>query len=111
MGARTNFELKDSQGSIWLYSHWGGDSKVRDLANALEVAKPRWGDVPYAIRIVVSQIIGNDWNSETGYGLTSYFASEEQYEPISADFETNRIEYRGQLYSFDEFIEIAKVVA
>ncbi len=31
MGSRTNFELKDYKGSVWLYSHWGGDSKANEF--------------------------------------------------------------------------------
>jgi len=49
MGARTNFELQDQKGSVWLYSHWGGDDKSLTFAEALEHAKPRWGDTSYAI--------------------------------------------------------------
>lgn len=90
MGARTNFELKDANGSVWLYSHWGGDSKMEDLANALEKAEPRWNDIPYGMRIVVSQLIGSEWDSEYGYGISSYQSGEESYEPVCVDF-TNKI--------------------
>lgn len=105
MGARTNFELKDEQGSVWLYSHWGGDSKVRDFAYALQKAESRWGDTPYAIRIAVSQLIGNDWNSETGFGLTSYQSGEESYDTLAADFTNNTVTYQGIDYTFEQFIE------
>lgn len=104
MGARTNFELKDSKGSVWLYSHWGGDSKMTDLAAALEKAEPRWDDITYGLRIVVSQLIGNDWNSETGFGLSSYEAGEEGYEPICVDFANKTINYEGVVYSYREFL-------
>jgi len=105
MGARTNFELKDEKGSVWLYSHWGGDSKVRDFAYALQKAEPRWGDVPYAIRIVVSQLIGNEWTSETGFGLTSYQAGEESYDTLSADFTNNTVTYHSIVFDFEHFVE------
>jgi hypothetical protein len=105
MGARTNFELKDSEGSVWLYSHWGGDTKENDLAAALDKARPRWGDVPYAMRIVVSQLIGDSWDSETGYGLSSYESCEENYSPITVDFDSARVIYEGNVYSFQEFID------
>jgi hypothetical protein len=70
MGARTNFNFKTESGEMVLYSHWGGDSKKRDLAAALAVAMPRikMGDTSYALRIVISQLIGDSWDSETGYG-------------------------------------------
>ena len=40
------------------------------LANALDKARPRWNDESYAIRIATSQMINDDWNSETGWGLS-----------------------------------------
>ncbi len=111
MGARTNFELKDSKGSVWLYSHWGGDDKIADLANALAKAEPRWDDFSYAMRIVVSQLVGSDWDSETGYGLSSYESGEEGYEPVCVDFTNKTVSYKDNDYSFQEFVQIAKVVA
>lgn len=104
MGARTNFELKDNEGSIWLYSHWGGDTKAADLAYALEKARPRWSDFTYAMRIVVSQLIGELWDSETGYGLSTYETGEESYEPLSVDFYNKIVSYDNVQYTFEEFV-------
>ena len=105
MGARTNFELKDSKGSVWLYSHWGGDSKKTDLAQALAKAKPRWDDPTYAMRIVVSQLIGTDWNSETGFGLSSYESGEEGYERTCVDFDNKIVSFDDEEYLFAGFVE------
>lgn len=104
MGARTNFELKDSKGSVWLYSHWGGDTKAQDFADALAEAMPRWSDTTYAMRIVVSQLIGKDWDSETGYGLSSYESGEEGYESLSIEFHNKIVKYDGVIYSYNEFL-------
>lgn len=52
-----------------LYSHWGGASRHEDLAHAIAKALPRWNDPSYATRICVSQIVGDGWQSETGFGL------------------------------------------
>jgi len=104
MGARTNFELKDSEGSVWLYSHWGGDTKANDLAYALDKARPRWSDHSYGMRIVISQLIGDQWDSETGYGISSYESGEESYEPISVDFTTKIVNYQDIIYSFEDFV-------
>ena len=106
MGARTNFELKDSKGSVWLYSHWGGDSKMEDLANALEKAEPRWDDITYGMRIVVSQLIGNAWDSETGFGISSYEAGEESYEPVCVDFTNKTVSSDTFNLDFQSFINI-----
>ena len=104
MGARTNFELKDSKGSVWLYSHWGGDTKAQDFADALAKAMPRWSDTTYAMRIVVSQLIGKDWDSETGYGLSSYASGEEGYSPLCIDFYNQIVDYEDVLYSYQGFV-------
>lgn len=107
MGARTNFEFRDAKGSIWLYSHWDGGNKTYVLANALYHSKIRWSnfDIPYAIRMTVSHIIGEDWFSELGYGLSSYEVGEESYSPISVDFVNQIVFYESKGYTFDGFIE------
>jgi hypothetical protein len=112
MGSRTNFQLKDFHGSIWLYSHSGGDFKSSDLAMALIKAEPRWSDTAYGIRIVISQLIGERWPYETGFGISTKQVSEENYEPMLIDFTTMQVtvtsadNYETQtVYTFLEFIE------
>lgn len=104
MGARTNFELQDFKGSVWLYSHWGGDDKANDFSNALEHARPRWGDTSYAIRMVVSYLIKDDVLGETGYGLGSWEIGEEEYDPLTANFIANTVSYEQEIFTFDEFV-------
>jgi hypothetical protein len=71
MGDRANFGFKQSNGeTIILYGHWAGHDMLKNLAKAVETARPRWIDEAYATRIVVSQLVGNDWTSETGWGLS-----------------------------------------
>lgn len=72
MGDRAVFGFRDhvNAPTMYLYSHWGGTSQERDLALALAEARPRWHDPDYATRICVSQLIGDDWFRETGYGLS-----------------------------------------
>lgn len=106
MGARTVFELQDNNGSVFLYSHWGGDDKIFDAANALAKSQPRWEDTTYGMRMFISQIIGNDWQSETGYGISAKNVFEEQYAPMIIDFETQVITFdeSEQMLSFREFV-------
>ena len=106
MGARTNFTFKTDTGTITLYSHWGGDSKDVDLAHALVAAEPRIsvGDTGYALRIVVSQLIGDSWNEETGFGL--YIGDEgEQYHPVIVDFTNNTIIDVSGSHSINDYIK------
>tara|TARA_B110000259_G_scaffold117593_1_gene133826 strand:+ start:583 stop:906 length:324 start_codon:yes stop_codon:yes gene_type:complete len=105
MGSRTNFELQDAKGSVWLYSHWGGDDKSADFAKALKHAEPRWGDTPYAIRMVVSNLIKDHIDGDTGFGITSYLAGEESYDALSANFETQTVNYEQEVFTFEEFVQ------
>jgi hypothetical protein len=105
MGARTVFEVKDREGSIFLYSHWGGDSKLQDAVSALLYAQPRWSDPTYGMRIFISRIIGNEWESETGYGISAKNVFEESYDPMVIDFENKTVDYQDNVYSFTEFID------
>ncbi|NCW94744.1 MAG: hypothetical protein EBW79_07175, partial [Actinobacteria bacterium] len=67
MGDRIVYTIKqDKNLSVNLYSHWGGHDRFEALANALRAAEPRWNDTSYATRIIVSQLIGDQWNEETG---------------------------------------------
>ena len=71
MGDRANFGFKDRKGdTVFLYGHWAGHQMLANLANACEAARPRWQDEAYATRICVSQMVGEDWNQELGWGLS-----------------------------------------
>jgi hypothetical protein len=105
LGSRTNFELKDYKGSVWLYSHWGGDTKANDLAAAINHAEPRWGDTSYAMRMVISYLIKDNLMGDTGYGISSWESGEEEYVPISVDFVTNTVNYQDIIYSFEEYVK------
>ena len=71
MGARINFVFKDSDAhpAVVLYSHWGETEWQRDLAMALEHAKPRWSDDSYATRMMISYLIQDSVLEETGFGI------------------------------------------
>lgn len=70
MGDRANFGFVQSNGeTIVLYGHWAGHNMLGRLADAVIAARPRWTDESYATRIAISQLIGDQWNMETGWGL------------------------------------------
>jgi hypothetical protein len=71
MGDRANFGFKDRKGdTIFLYGHWAGHRMLQNLADAVQIAHPRWSDESYATRICISQLISEEWASETGWGLS-----------------------------------------
>ena len=71
MGDRANFVFVQPNGeSIVLYGHWAGHNMLANLAEAVAKAQPRWSDPSYATRISISQMIGESWGMETGWGLS-----------------------------------------
>ena len=109
MGARTNFSFRDGSGhAINLYSHWGGESGHQDLARALEKAEPRWKDISYGIKIAICQIIGEDWESETGYGLSVDTLGEEEYDTLIVDFPNQTVSDGTFTWNFETFVKEEK---
>lgn len=76
MGMRQNIELTYSDGNkIYLYSHWGGDELGKGLDTIVKKAlarHERWDDEAYLARIIFSELVKNEIDSETGYGLAPY---------------------------------------
>ena len=71
MGDRANFVFTQQNGeSVVLYGHWAGHQMLANLANALETARPRWNDDAYGTRIIISQMVGEEWNQELGWGIS-----------------------------------------
>lgn len=110
MGARCNFIFKDSEEGPWtvLYSHWGETEWRRDLAIALNHARPRWSDTSYCTRMVISKLLEGSLLDETGYGI--YAITKKDLEgalldlPIIIDMTTQEVE--GQYWnSFIEYQE------
>ena len=62
MGDRMVIGFKATQDSptMYLYSHWGGQDRYKELANALLTSSSRWEDASYATRISVSQLVGTN---------------------------------------------------
>ena len=71
MGARINYVFKDveTQPAVVLYSHWGETEWQRDLAMALQHSKPRWVDIAYGTRMMISYLMQDSVLEETGFGI------------------------------------------
>ena len=71
MGARINFVFQDSEQGpmVVLYSHWGETEWQRDLAMALQHAKPRWFDASYGTRMIISYLMQDSILDEHGFGI------------------------------------------
>ena len=96
MGDRANFGFKDSKDNIvFLYGHWAGHRMLENLSDAVSAAEPRWQDESYATRIAISQLIKDEWSSETGWGITvNELADNEHKVPI--------IDWKNQTFTLME---------
>jgi len=113
LGSRTVWKIATGKDTaIHLYSHWGGDDKMRATAEALLRSEGRWEDRTYFTRIFTSWIINDSWDMETGHGLWAgpineeYF--EESYAPVIIYPIDHHIEWDGERYTFQGFISKAR---
>lgn len=81
MGDRRMAEIRTSEGSLWFYTHWTGIDLPQDAEDALELAKPRRGDEPYAVRRIVDHLIlaSGSRDAEIGSGLMLSPSAEDEY--------------------------------
>ena len=88
MGDRANFVFVQPNGeSIVLYGHWAGHNMLANLADAVIQARPRWSDSSYGTRIAISQMVGDQWTSELGWGLQVNEISDNEHKIPVVDFE------------------------
>jgi hypothetical protein len=108
MGARINYNIKQPDGLYTvLYSHWGADKCVAHIAKALKAASGRWTDTNYCTRIIISQIVGDEWEDTTGYGVQA--ATEPNYDDawLIIDLEKQTVEGLGGRYPFVDVVPFA----
>lgn len=79
MGDRRMAEIKLRDGSLYVYTHSGGNALPDVAKAAILAAKPRWGDEPYVTRILVDQLTKAGRDRETGYGLMLRASAEDFY--------------------------------
>lgn len=97
MGDRANFAFVQPNGeTIVLYGHWAGHNMLNNLADALIKAQPRWNDPSYATRITISQLIGDQWNMETGWGLSVNELQDNEHKIPVVDFVQNTFSLHEQ---------------
>lgn len=79
MGDRANIVVLQpvDEGAIYVYSPWDGlEGMFAKLQKALR-RKHRWGDPSYLCRIIIAEVIRNDLDDETGYGISTYLCDNE----------------------------------
>lgn len=67
MGDRAQIHLVDN--GVWLYTHSKGYKITETAANGLDRGRSRWDDPEYLARILFSEMIKDDIEGTTGYGI------------------------------------------
>ena len=115
MGARINFVFKDVESaigepssSVVLYSHWGETEWQRDLAMALQHAKPRWSDASYFTRMIISYLIQDSVLEDTGFGIYAISDVNEDLGDTTVVLDISHdtiIDPQGNVVNWDNFIK------
>lgn len=79
MGDRGNIAIREGRGNgdVWLYTHWGGRDLKKTAKAALRRGMMRWNDPAYLARIVFCEMIGDDADPETGFGISTRMGDNE----------------------------------
>lgn len=103
MGDRANIRLVD-QGDIYLYTHWDGYKLEETLAEALDRGVNRWDDPSYLNRIIFSEMIKDEVEDETGFGISTYKV-DGNYPDLVLNHHERTITCRdGNVLTFSEFV-------
>ena len=102
MGERGQIKIKDN--GVYLYTHWGGAYLKEDLKKALS-KKWRWDDSCYLARIIFDVMIGDDKDTETGYGIDNIEHMDLNHPLIEVDVVNQIIIIEGKNWSFEKFIK------
>jgi len=69
IGDRAQVKIKGHADTcVYLYTHWGGYRVEMEVRKALAL-KERWDDDEYLARIIFCEMIGDNTEGTTGYGI------------------------------------------
>jgi hypothetical protein len=93
MGDRANFGLRQTDGNtIFVYGHWAGENMLARFANALDACGARAPhDEAYANRIIISQLVGEDWKGTLGWGVSINYMPDNEHKVPVYDFATDTV--------------------
>lgn len=100
MGDRFTFGVTDRGGDVlYLYSHWGGENWDTDLKNAIYKAGTHSQSSERANRIVISELIGTNWDRTTGYAFSINNVTDTEYGYVPVvDFKQGTITFYEYSY-------------
>ena len=111
-----NIYIKDHDGKagVYLYTHWGRDTLLEALRDALAKGE-RWEDPSYLARIIFCQMLKaegwapgfGDLDGTSGFGISSILGGGADF-VLEVDCDKRTVEKRGSFASvtFSQFIEL-----
>jgi hypothetical protein len=114
MGDRGNIVMKYEGGQeIWFYAHWSGSDMAAILASALERGRGRWNDDSYLSRIIFCELIEDDVNGTTGFGISPHMCDNEHV-ILVVDCQAQKVSLRGEksgplpaVWTFEQFAKLS----
>jgi len=95
MGDRANVYVHHgSRPGVYLYTHWAGSELPATVVNALQRGRGRWDDDQYLARIIFCEMIKNDVDGETGYGISAEVGDGDD-RIVDVDTATQQIRFKG----------------
>lgn len=101
VGIKQNIRKKDDY-IIYLYTHWGGSELPETLRRAL-AKKWRWDDNSYLARIILCEMVKDEEDGETGYGISGWPMFPD-HTPLIVDCETQTVSMGNRSWSFEEYL-------
>lgn len=92
---------------LYLYSHWHGQELDQVVATALNRGRSRRNDSAYLTRIIVSDLLREDLDGTTGFGISQIPQDHDDYNHmIFINFMIHGLEIRrnGITYTLEEFV-------
>jgi hypothetical protein len=92
---------------LYLYSHWHGQELDQVVATALNRGRSRRNDSAYLTRIIVSDLLREDLDGTTGFGISQIPQDhDDSNHMIFINFRTHGLEIRrnNQTYTLEEFV-------
>ena len=94
---------------LYLYSHWHGQELDQVVVKALTRGRSRWIDSAYLTRIIISDLLRDDLDGTTGFGISQIPQDhDDNNEMIFVNFTRSGLVIRrgGSEYSPEEFINV-----
>lgn len=98
------YENEEKDPFLYVYTHWGGDALEGDVARALLRGSSRWDDEPYLARVLVCQLVANDVDGVTGFGLSGQYLDSDHEEDVHVYLRSAKVRIGDNEWPYAEFI-------